>query len=140
MAIVQALCSSFLLELHQAIHDFDNDTFYAALYTSAADLSGETTAYTTDGEVSGTGYTAGGRSISFGESTPKLVNGELVLVINDISWSSLSLTTRGALFYNSSKANRAWCVLNFGTDVWLRGEPFSIPNPVLPLYKSIFPS
>ena len=67
MAISQAMCTSFKQELLEAVHNFKNsggDTFKIALYTSSASLGAGTTAYTTSNEVSGTGYTAGGNTLT----------------------------------------------------------------------------
>ena len=60
MAITAGMCNSFKLELLQAVHDFDNDVFKAALFTEDATLSPSTTAYSATNEASGSGYTAGG--------------------------------------------------------------------------------
>jgi len=64
MAITQAMCTSFKVELLAGDHDFDTDTFKIALYTSSATLDASTTAYSATNEVSGTGYSAGGNSLT----------------------------------------------------------------------------
>lgn len=112
MAIEQGPTTSFLLELLQGIHDLDGDTLKIALYSSTADLGASTTAYTTTGEVSATGYSAGGETL-----IATLANGTLTGYVDfsDVSWSA-SLTARGALIYNSSKADRSIFVLDFGSD------------------------
>ena len=77
MAIDQAMCTSFKQEILQGIHNFTSgsgggtttttgsgNTFKIALYTSSASLGAGTTAYTTSNEVSGTGYTAAGNTLT----------------------------------------------------------------------------
>ena len=77
MAITQAMCASFKVELLKGVHNFTpstGDTFRIALYTSSASLGATTTAYTTSNEVSGTGYTAGGATMSVTATFPKPVS------------------------------------------------------------------
>ena len=114
MAISSAVATSFKRELLDALHDLDTDTFKIALYTSAANLGAATTAYTTTSEVVGTGYTAGGQTLT----TPAVtISGTTVIIdFADPSWPAATITARGALIYNSSKANRAVAVYDFGSD------------------------
>lgn len=116
MAITQAICNSFKKELLTATHNFSSsgDTFKCALYTSSASLSSSTTAYTTSNEASGTGYTAGGNTLT--SVNPTLDGSTAVCDFSDTTWSSSSITARGALIYNSSKSNKAVAVLDFGAD------------------------
>jgi hypothetical protein len=130
MAITQAVANSFKLELLQGIHDFDGgDQLKIALYESSANLGAGTTNYTTSGEASGTGYTAGGENLSFASSTPKLDTGKAILDFDNVTWTNATFTVRGALIYNSSKADRAVAVLNFGTDVGVSNGDFTIEFP-----------
>lgn len=130
MAITQTVCNSFKLELFQAIQDLDAaDQLYIALYESSASLGPGTTAYTTSGEASGTGYTAGGEPLTFASSTPKLDAGKAILDFNNVTWTNATFTVRGALIYNSTKSNRAVAVLNFGTDVGVSNGDFTIEFP-----------
>ena len=64
MAITQAMTTSFKQELMEGVHDFTTHTFKIALYTSSATLGATTTAYSATNEVSGTGYTAGGNTLT----------------------------------------------------------------------------
>jgi hypothetical protein len=112
--IVQGQTTSFKKELYEAIHDFTTDTFKIALYTANATLNQDTTAYTDVGEISGTGYTAGGSSLA--NPIVSSASGVAYISFDNISWSSASFTVRGALIYNSSKANRSVAVLDFGSD------------------------
>ena len=113
MAINQTQCTSFKLEILQAVHNFSTDTFKIALYTSAATLGASTTVYTSTGEAVGTGYVAGGIALT---GVSVLSSGTTAYVdFADASWTA-SITARGALIYNSSKSNKAVAVLDFGAD------------------------
>lgn len=113
MAIVQTQCTSFKLQLLQAVHDFTTDTFKIALYTSAASLGASTTVYAATNEVVATGYTAGGNTLT---GVSALSSGTTAYVdFADTTWTT-STTARGALIYNSTKANKAVAVLDFGAD------------------------
>lgn len=126
MAILQGMCSSFKQESWLGIHDLATDTIKLALYTAAADLSQATTVYTATGEVSGSGYTAGGVTLN---NVQVLLSGTTAYVTFDNPvWSGASFTCRGALIYNSSKANRAIAVLDFGADKTANGT-FTVQLP-----------
>lgn len=127
MAISQALCTSFKSELLGGIHDLDTDTIKIALYTSSATLDATTTAYSATNEVSGTGYTAQGETMT----TPVISTSGTTAYIDfaDVTWSSATITARGALIYNSSKANRAIAVLDFGGDKTSTNGDFTIQLP-----------
>jgi len=127
MAITQAMCTSFKTELLGGVQDLDTDTIYIALYTSSATLSAATTAYSTTNEVSGTGYTAGGNAL-----TGAVISADGTTAIVDFdntTWASSTITARGALIYNSSKANRAIAVLDFGSDKTSTDGDFTIQFP-----------
>jgi len=127
MAITQAMCTSFKTELLGGVQDLDTDTIYIALYPSSATLSAATTAYSTTNEVSGTGYTAGGNAL-----TGAVISADGTTAIVDFdntTWASSTITARGALIYNSSKANRAIAVLDFGSDKTSTDGDFTIQFP-----------
>jgi len=127
MAITQAMCSSFKEELLGGIHDLDTDTIKIALYTSSATLGAATTAYSTTNEVSGTGYTAGGNTLT---SPVISLDGTTAIVdFDNTTWTSATITARGALIYNSSKANRAIAVLDFGADKTSTDGDFTVTMP-----------
>jgi hypothetical protein len=129
MAITQAMCSSFKQQLFLAEHDMDTDTFKIALYTSAASLDASTTVYTTSNEVaSGGGYTTGGNTLS--GATVSLTGTTAFVDFSDTSWTTATITARGALIYNSSKSNKAVAVLDFGSDKISTGGTFTIQFPV----------
>jgi hypothetical protein len=113
----QVICNSFKVELFKAIHDFTTttgDVFKIALYTSAAPLSASTTTYTSTNEASGSGYSPGG--VALASVTPTL-NGTFVIVdFADVTITSVTLTYRKAMIYNSTKSNRAVAVFDFGSD------------------------
>ena len=125
--IVQGQTTSFKKELYEAIHNFTTDTFKIALYTANATLNQDATVYTATGEITGTGYTATGQALV----SPVVSSAEGVAYIsfNNISWPTSSFTTRGALIYNSSKANRSVAVLDFGSDK-VTTSTFTITFPV----------
>jgi hypothetical protein len=126
MALVQTLCSSFKQESWLGIHDLDTDTLKMALYTSAASLGADTTAYTLTGETSGTGYSAGGEILT---NVQVLLSGTTAYVTFDNpAWPGSSFVTRGALIYNTSKADRAIAVLDFGADK-TAGPNFTVQLP-----------
>lgn len=113
MSILQTQTTSFKVELYQAIHDLTTDTLKMALYTGNADLNESTTAYTSSNEVTGTGYVAGGVTM-----TGVTINSSGFTAYVDFSDTvfNAAVTARCALIYNSSKANRSIAVLDFGSD------------------------
>ena len=130
MAITQAMCTSFKQEILEAVHNFKNsggDTFKIALYTSSASLGAGTTAYTTSNEVSGTGYTAGGNTLT--NVDPTTSSTTAYTDFSDTTWSSASFTARGALIYNDSDSDKAVAVLDFGADKTASGGDFTITFP-----------
>ena len=132
MAITQALCTSFKVEILQAIHDFTastGDVFKLALYTSSANLDATTTVYSATNEVANSGtYTAGGGSLT--NVTPTSTGTTAFLDFGDIAFTSATITARGALIYNSSKANRAVAVLDFGSDKISTTGTFTVQFPI----------
>ncbi len=131
MAITQAMCTSFKVELMQALHNFTNgsgNAFKIALYTSAATLGEGTTAYTTSGEVVGTGYTAGGVALT--NVTPTYSSTTAYTDFsNDPQWTTATITARGALIYNTTSSNRAVVVLDFGSDKTSTAGTFTVVFP-----------
>lgn len=110
--IYQSLCTSFKAELFRAVHDADNDTFKLALYDNTADLTSATTAYTATGEIADNGiYTTGGVVLT---PTIVTVGVNVVLDFADVTLSNAGITAYGGLVYNTSKSNKAVCVLDFG--------------------------
>lgn len=125
------LCTSFKEEVLKGVHNFTNatgDTFKIALYTSAATLDATTTAYSATNEVSGTGYTAGGNTLT--NVTPTTSGTTAYLDFDDTTWSSATITARGALIYNSTASgNPAVAVLDFGADKTSTAGDFTVVFP-----------
>ena len=131
------MCTSFKKELLYGVHDFDlssGDTFKIALYTNSASFDATTTAYTTSNEVSGTGYTAGGGALTNVDPTS---SGTTALTdFQDETFSSATITARGALIYNTtpnttslSVTNPSVVVLDFGADKTSTAGDFTIVFP-----------
>lgn len=114
MAFDQTLTTSFKQDTFLGVHNFVTDTLKIALFLATADLGAETTVYTTAGETSGTGYTAGGNTLT---GVTVLTSGTTAFVdFADSTWNPANFTARGALIYNASKSNKAIAVLDFGAD------------------------
>lgn len=127
MAITQTMVSSFKQQILLGEHDLDTDVIKIALYTSSATLGATTTVYTTSNEVVGTGYTAGGNTLT--GATVTLDGTTAVVDFNDTSWAAATITARGALIYNSSKSDKAIAVLDFGSDKTSTAGTFTINFP-----------
>ena len=127
MAIAQAMCSSFKPELLGGIHDLDTDVIKIALYTSSATLSAATTVYTTSNEVVGTAYVAGGNTLTSPVISLDGTTG--ICDFADSTWAAATITARGAMIYNSSKADRAIAILDFGSDKISTAGDFTVIMP-----------
>ena len=142
MAISQAICTSFKVELMTATHDFTastGDTFKLALFTSSATLGAATTAYaapadpaadpTSTNEVSttGTSYTGGGQELT--SVTPTSSGTTAFVDFADEVFSNVSLTARGCLIYNDDKSDKAVMVLDFGEDKTATTGDFTVQFP-----------
>jgi len=127
MAIQGGVCDSYLQELFSGVHT-NTDTYKIALYVSTATLGATTTTYTTSGEISGTGYTAGGLALS-GFSTSIDTGVSILDFTSDAVWVSSTITARGALIYNSSKSDKAVAVFDFGTDISSSNSDFTVEFP-----------
>jgi hypothetical protein len=117
MTIAQGATNTFKVGLLDGSYDLAAGSFKIALYTGAASIGPDTTAYTTDGEVVATGYDAGGEPLSVTQ-VPTIGNqsGNAVayLSFGNVTWTS-ALTARGALIYDAV-TNASVCVLDFGAD------------------------
>jgi len=137
MAITQTWTTSFKRQVLLGEHDLDTDILKIALYTSSAVLGPDTTAYTTAGEISGSGYTAGG--IALTNVTVNSGDGIAYVDFDNPTWAGASFTARGALIYNSSKSNKSMFVLDFGTNQTAVNETFMLDlpadNPTFALIK-----
>lgn len=130
MAISQALCTSFKVELMTGTHNFTTstgNTFKLALYTSTATLGATTTAYSATNEVTGTGYTAGGNTLT--NVTPTSSGTTAFTDFADLTFSTVTITANGCLIYNSTNSNKAVAVLAFGSDKTATAGNFTIVFP-----------
>lgn len=114
--IQQGLTTSFKQEMLQAGQNLLTDTLKMALYVATADIGPQTTAYTATGEVSGTGYTAGGVAVTGTSISVDPVSGVVYVDFNNVSWPGANFTARGALIYNVTRSNKSVAVLDFGAD------------------------
>jgi hypothetical protein len=114
MAFDQTLTTSFKQDILLGVHDLETDDIKMALFLATADLGAATTVYTTTGETSGTGYTAGGKTLT--GVTVLTADTTAYVDFADPSWNPANFTARGALIYNASKSNKAIAVLDFGSD------------------------
>lgn len=135
MAITtNAICNTFKEEILEAVHDFTpttGDVFKLALYNNTATIGDDTTAYPGDGtggQVSDTGqYAQGGGALV---NALVSVNGTTAFVdFDDLSFTGVTLTARGALIYNTSNSNKAVAVLDFGGDKTATAGTFTIQFP-----------
>jgi hypothetical protein len=137
MAISQTATTSFKVELLQGVHNFgptSPDTFKIALYTASANLGPTTTAYTATNEVSGTGYTPTGNTLTISVSPTSGNNSSAVptayISFANSSWANATFTCRGALIYNDTAAgNPSVAVLDFGSDKTVSNETFTVIFP-----------
>jgi hypothetical protein len=116
MISTSVLCSSFKQETLLAIHDFMNDQFKLALYTSAATIGPNTIIYVPDGEAVAAGYVAGGKILTGPQVLLDPGARVAFVTFNDPIWSNSQITAYGALLYNQTKQQRAVAVINFGSD------------------------
>ena len=127
------LCTSFKIALLNGEMDFSSDTsqsFKIALYTSSATLDDTTTVYSTTNEISGTGYTAGGNTLTVGTAPKSDTSGTIAyLNFSDTTWTSSTITARGALIYKSGGTDPAIAVLDFGADKSSSNSTFKVVFP-----------
>lgn len=115
--IQQTACTCFKVNLASGLENFTDTspyTYKIALYNANANLGPDTTAYTSDHEITGVGYTAAGKNltiipVSSGNSTVAYIS------FQNVTWDPASFTARGALIYNGT-TGAAVCVLDFGSD------------------------
>ena len=130
MAITQAMCTSFKKELLEGVHNFKNSggsTFKIALFTSSASLDASTTAYSTSNEVTGSGYSAGGNTLTRVDPT---TSGTTAFTdFADSTFSTATITANGAVIYNDGASDAAVIVLAFGGDKTSTAGDFTIQFP-----------
>ena len=144
MANTQSMCTSFMSELMTATHNFGTapiraastaDTFKAALYLASATVNASTTAYSSTGEVTGAGYTAGGVAVT--NATPPASTNTSATAGTaywtpsaSITYTSVTLPTAfdAVLIYNSTQSNKAVSVHTFGSQTVTAGT-FTLTMP-----------
>jgi len=111
--ILQTQTTSFKKELYTGVHNLSTNTLKIALYTANADLNQDTTVYSATNEVTGTGYTAGGVTL-----TGVTINSSGFTAYVDFAdvVFNASVTARCALIYNVTQGNKSIAVLDFGSD------------------------
>ena len=133
MAITQAVANSFKKELLEGEHTFQfsgGDTFKLALYTSAATLNSTTTVYADTNEVPDSGqYVAGGGALVKPNPSTSVASGVAIVNFNNLSFTGVTITARGALIYNTSSSNKAVAVLDFTADKTATSGTFTIQFP-----------
>jgi len=129
------MCTSFKQELLEGAHNFKNsggDTFKLAMYTNSASFNAATTAYTTSNEVSGSGYSAGGGTLT--RVDPSVSSTTALTDFSDLTFTSATVTARGALIYNTTTGSGSGTtdtvvVLDFGSDKTSTAGDFTIQFP-----------
>ena len=125
------MCTSFKKELMEAKHNFllsGGDTFKLAMYDNSASFTAATTAYTTTNEVSGTGYSAGGGTLT--RIDPSSSGTTAFTTFSDLTFSTATVTARGALIYNdTASGDPTVIVLDFGADKTSTAGDFTIQFP-----------
>lgn len=133
MAITTAMCASFKQELLGGIHDLDTDILkmaliqatptgtYGASTTNYSDVTGDSD------EATGTNYTAGGQTLD--GATISLDGTTAIVDFTDEVFTNVTVSTSGCIIYNSSKANRAVCVIDFGGTVSATAGDLTIQFP-----------
>jgi hypothetical protein len=125
------MCTSFKQELLEAVHNFKlsgGSTFKLAMYDNSASFTAATTAYTATNEVSGTGYSAGGGTLT--RIDPTTSGTTAFTDFADLTFSTATVTARGALIYNDTAAgDPSVVVLDFGSDKTSTAGDFTIVFP-----------
>ena len=132
MAITQAIANSFKKELLEGQHEFQfgGDKFKLALYSSSATLNSTTTSFTTTSEVGNSGtYASGGGALVQPNPSTSIASGVAIVTFGNLSFTSASITARGALIYNTSATNKAVAVLDFTSDKVSTDGTFTIIFP-----------
>jgi intracellular septation protein A len=141
MANTQAMCTSFKVDLFNAVHAFNAtgvpahtastaDTFKAALYVTTATVDSTTTAYSATNEVSGTNYSAGGVTVTFGTAPTSSSTTAYITPSASIVYTNVTLSTafNAVLIYNSTQSNKSVSVHTFGSQTITAGT-FTLTMP-----------
>lgn len=126
MSITTTYTKAHKLATYTGAFDASSDVLKIALYDNTANLDADTTVYTTTGEVSGAGYTAGGITLTVASGYPQVVDGQAALTFDDAEWPASTITARGAMIYNTTRSNRAEMILDFGRDLSSSSAAFAL--------------
>jgi len=125
------MCTSFKKELLEGVHNFKNSggsTFQIALYTDSASFTASTTAYTSSNEITGTGYTAKGNTLTRVDPTTSSTTAYTDFA--DSTWSSSTITAMGAMIFNdSASGDPSVIILDFGADKSSSSGDFKVVFP-----------
>ena len=125
------MCTSFKVELMTATHNFTNSTgddFKIAMYDNSASFTAATTAYTATNEVSGAGYVAKGNTLV--NVTPTSTSTTAFTDFGDSTWSTSTITARGAMIFNDTAVgDPSVVILDFGSDKSSSAGDFTIVFP-----------
>ena len=130
MAITSAIPTSFKQELLVGTHNFtasSGNAFKLALYPSSAPPGAATTAFTTTGQASGTNYTSGGSTVT--SVTPTTSGTTAVCDFADLTFSTATITARGAMIYNDTQSDKACAIIDFGGDKTSTAGDFTVVFP-----------
>ena len=138
MAITQAMCTSFKKELMTATHNFatGGNSFKLALYaigsggksSTTATLGAASTVYVTTGEVASSGtYVTGGLALT--NVAPTSSGTTAFTDFADLSFTTATITARGALIYNDTNGDKAVAVLDFGSNKTSTSGTFTVQFP-----------
>jgi len=127
-SIVQGQTTTFKTQLLSGNMDFDVDVFKIALYTNDATLNSETTIYTTTEEVVGTGYTAGGNTLTVVGPASDNTSNSAYVSFDTTTWTG-TFSARGALVYNTTSSNYSVCVLDFGEVKTISAQTLTVTFP-----------
>jgi len=136
MSIQQCMTISYRQNAMNGVQNLSTNTLKLALYTDAASLGPTTTIYSATNEVSGTGYTAGGKTLT-NVSVSTSAEGVVYLSCDNVSWTGASFTARGALLYNSTQGNKSIAVLDFGSNKTCNNEIFTIEMSTNPATSAL---
>lgn len=125
------MCTSFKVEILKAVHNFTlstGNTFNIAMYDNSASFTAATTAYTASNEVTGTAYVAKGNTLV--NVTPVSTSTTAFTDFGDSTWSSSTITARGAMIFNdTASGDPSVVILDFGSDKSSSSGDFTIVFP-----------
>lgn len=122
--IESGVCRTYKFDLLRGVHSED-DTYYMALYTDAAQIGPETERYSPQGEVRGSGYDAGGKKVAL-EVVRDTYGASLIF--KEQVWEVATISAKGSMIYNASKNNRAVAVMGFEEEVSSVNGKFTVKS------------